>query len=198
MKIRYFLFPKGYFELKIKCYCPHLAKIQEMKVYSNLESSSPGEFHPQALTEPDVTVSRHPALIIPPPIQRLCLTPWLLPSLVDQTIRPDDPTPSLHLHYRDFNTTTSWSAPVPRIGTLTLMGSSHLSFSLSIEDDRFPRSTQEPGSGSRHLYAGRRPSSKQVTLGLILEFSKPPVLTSSFSFRHLINGSLALVSLNLT
>jgi hypothetical protein len=27
-------------------------------------SSSPGEFHPQALTETDVTVSRHPALII--------------------------------------------------------------------------------------------------------------------------------------
>jgi len=30
----------------------------------NEESSSPGEFHPQALTDPDVTVSRHPALII--------------------------------------------------------------------------------------------------------------------------------------
>jgi len=29
------------------------------------ESSSPGEFHPQALTDPDVNVSAHPALIIP-------------------------------------------------------------------------------------------------------------------------------------
>jgi hypothetical protein len=29
-----------------------------------IQSSSPGEFHPQALTDPDVTVSRHPALII--------------------------------------------------------------------------------------------------------------------------------------
>ena len=28
--------------------------------------SRPGEFHPQALTDPDVTVSRHPARIIPP------------------------------------------------------------------------------------------------------------------------------------
>jgi len=28
------------------------------------ESSSPGEFHPQGFTDPDVTVSRHPALII--------------------------------------------------------------------------------------------------------------------------------------
>ena len=91
----------------------------------------------------------------------------------------------------------SWSAPVPRIGTLTLVGPP-LEFLPSHRDDRFPRSAQEPGSGSRQLYAGRRPNSKQVTLGLILEFGKPPVLTSSFSFRHLIDGSLALVSLNLT
>jgi len=28
------------------------------------KSSSPGEFHPQALTDPDVNVSAHPALII--------------------------------------------------------------------------------------------------------------------------------------
>jgi len=27
-------------------------------------SSSPGEFHPQALTEPDVSLSTHPALIV--------------------------------------------------------------------------------------------------------------------------------------
>jgi hypothetical protein len=33
-----------------------------------VESSSPGEFHPQALTDPDVTVSRHPALIIQLPL----------------------------------------------------------------------------------------------------------------------------------
>ncbi len=32
-----------------------------------IQSSSPGEFHPQALTDPDVTVSRHPALITPSP-----------------------------------------------------------------------------------------------------------------------------------
>jgi len=40
------------------------------------KSSSPGEFHPQALTDPDVNVSAHPALII----QSLFLTtlPYLL------------------------------------------------------------------------------------------------------------------------
>ena len=100
--------------------------------------------------------------------KRLCLTPWLLPSLVDQTVRPDDPTPSLHLHYRDFYTTTSWSAPVPRIGTLTLMGLP-LEFLPYHRNDRFPRSPQEPGSGSGHFYAGRRPGSIQVSPGLILE-----------------------------
>ena len=30
-------------------------------------SSRPGEFHPQALTDPDVSVSTHPALIVQPP-----------------------------------------------------------------------------------------------------------------------------------
>ena len=33
---------------------------------------------------------------------------------------------------------------------------------------------------------------------LILGYRKPPVLTSSLDFRHLISGLLALVSLNLT
>jgi hypothetical protein len=91
----------------------------------------------------------------------------------------------------------SWSAPVPRIGTLTLMGPP-LGFLPYHRNDRFPRSPQEPDSGSRHFYAGRRPGSKQVSPGLILEWCTPPVSTSSLSFRHLISGSLALVSLNLT
>jgi hypothetical protein len=34
------------------------------------QSSSPEEFHPQALTEPDVTVSHHPALIDQPQVLR--------------------------------------------------------------------------------------------------------------------------------
>src|SRR5215471_6306486 len=41
-------------------------------------------------------------------------------------------TPSLQPHYRTFITTTGCSAPVPRIGTLTLIGSTYLDFSLSI------------------------------------------------------------------
>src|ERR1035437_2291251 len=50
-------------------------------------------------------------------------------------------------------------------------------------DDRFPRSTQEPESGSRYLYAGCRPSSKQVSLELVLEDGKP----SSFDIVQFIS-----------
>ena len=43
------------------------------------ESSSPGEFHPQALTDPDVNVSAHPALIIQQSLF-LATLPYLLAS----------------------------------------------------------------------------------------------------------------------
>ena len=48
----------------------------------------------------------------------------LLPSLVDLQIKADNAAPSLHPHYGTFLPTTDCSAPVPRIGTLTLVGSS--------------------------------------------------------------------------
>jgi hypothetical protein len=44
--------------------------------------SSPGEFHPQALSEPDLRLSPHPAPIIQPPRALFCpLVPPLLPRL---------------------------------------------------------------------------------------------------------------------
>jgi hypothetical protein len=39
--------------------------------FSMPESSSPGEFHPEALTEPDVSLSTHPALIDQPKMAAL-------------------------------------------------------------------------------------------------------------------------------
>jgi len=45
---------------------PRFPKTSRPKVQFE-ESSSLGEFHPQALTDPDVNVSAHPALIIPSP-----------------------------------------------------------------------------------------------------------------------------------
>src|SRR5262249_51237690 len=84
-------------------------------------SSSPGEFHPQALTEPDGSLSAHPALIIQP---LPTLSPRGVPPhrWVDPTTRPDDWAPSLQAPYRPFAATTRPSAPVLRIGTLALVG----------------------------------------------------------------------------
>ena len=53
-------------------------------------------------------------------------------------------------------------APVPRIGTLTLVGPP-LKFLPCHRSDRFPGSMQKPGSGSRHLYTGGHLGSKQVS-----------------------------------
>ena len=41
--------------------------VQKMHSLRTNESSSPGEFHPQALPEPDVNLSIHPARASPPP-----------------------------------------------------------------------------------------------------------------------------------
>jgi hypothetical protein len=43
------------------------------------ESSSAGEFHPHALTEPDVNLSAHPALIVQP--KRVLLDPRIPPKI---------------------------------------------------------------------------------------------------------------------
>jgi hypothetical protein len=56
----------------------------------------------------------------------------LLPSPVGRLPRQDTAAPSVQSHYRTFPPTTGCPVPVPRIGTLALVGASHLSFSLSI------------------------------------------------------------------
>src|SRR5208337_3227197 len=56
----------------------------------------------------------------------------VLPSPVDLTPEFNNATPSLQPYYRTFLTTTGCSAPVPCIGTLTLIGSAYLDFSLNI------------------------------------------------------------------
>ena len=52
--------------------------------------------------------------------------------------------------------------PLCPASVLSLSWVFHFEFLPLHRSDRFPRSTQGPGSGSRHLHAGRRPSSKQV------------------------------------
>ena len=52
--------------------------------------------------------------------------------LVDLVYELNNAAPSLRSHYRTFITITGCSVPVPRVGTLALMGASHLSVSLGI------------------------------------------------------------------
>jgi hypothetical protein len=84
--------------------------------------SSPGEFHPQALSEPDLRLSPHPAPIIQPQEALFCpLVPPLLPRLT-AVQKLDNTIPSLHAHYRHFVATTNCSAPAQCIDTFVLMG----------------------------------------------------------------------------
>jgi hypothetical protein len=69
-----------------------------------------------------MNLSIHPAFI-DQPLNGFALLNGSSYQLVDHLLKLIDATPSLHLHYRDFITTTSCSAPVLRIGTLILVES---------------------------------------------------------------------------
>src|ERR1700748_1014864 len=56
----------------------------------------------------------------------------VLPLPVALCREQNNATPSLQPHYRTLVPTTGCSAPVPRIGTLILIGSAYLDFSLCI------------------------------------------------------------------
>src|SRR6266851_6733411 len=76
--------------------------------------SRPGEFHPEPLTDPDLTLSRHPARAtarrLPPSVENGAppVASWLTPNVGDLP-------PSLHGHYTRFLATTKQSAPGRRI-----------------------------------------------------------------------------------
>src|ERR1700746_2754093 len=84
--------------------------------------SRPGEFHPEPLTDPDVTLSCHPARAtgegcrLPPRIGAPPVASWLAPNVGDLP-------PSLCERYTRFITITEQSAPLRRIGTFGLAGS---------------------------------------------------------------------------
>jgi hypothetical protein len=94
--------------------------------------SSPAESHRQALPEPDVNLSIHPAPSVQPLTNGLVLSMQVLPSRVAHGITPNDAAPSVRSHYRTFFPTTSDSAPVPRLGTQALAGAPRLRGSLCI------------------------------------------------------------------
>ena len=91
----------------------------------------PGEFHPEPLTDPDLSLSTYPARAIarrlPPSVERR-----LFPANRLAQINGDDPPPSLQPHYRAFTATTRQSAPLRRIGTFGLAVRAACAFSLGI------------------------------------------------------------------
>jgi hypothetical protein len=94
--------------------------------------SGAGESHPRALPEPDVNLSAHPAPSIQPCSNGFALVMRLLPSPVGRLPWQDAAAPSVQSHYRTFTPTTGCPVPVPRIGTLALVGASRLSVSLGV------------------------------------------------------------------
>jgi len=64
--------------LQVFCHKGVSITFRKLSNSQSIESSSAGEFHPHALTEPDVTVSHHPALIIRPQVSYLAALPYSL------------------------------------------------------------------------------------------------------------------------
>lgn len=78
-----------------------------------------GTSPPYAPTEPYMNVSPHTALVAEPLAASTDSSAHPDRS-VDRRVSSNNWPPSLHTHYRCFNTTTQPSAPVPRIGTQAL------------------------------------------------------------------------------
>ena len=71
-------------------------------------------------------------MVVKRTLEPLALSMRFLPSPVDPRPELNNATPSVRPHYRALYPTTGCSAPVPRLGTLILMGTTHLDFSLRI------------------------------------------------------------------
>src|ERR1700751_5186242 len=102
----------------------------------------------------------------------------LLPLLVGPRPELNNATPLVRPHYRALNPNTGCSVPVLRLGTLILMGASHLDFSLRIGAQVPTFRAREPSSASRRLHAGCRPGSNQAIPRTC------PGSTTSPRFRH--------------
>jgi hypothetical protein len=129
--------------------------------------SSRRESHPPALSEPDVNLSIHPA----PTTLAACMRH--LGSINDPSrsrgcpsTNTGWPVPFAPPALPGFIATTGQSAPASRFGTLPLTVSAVWGSSFA-SGSRFSRSMQEPKPGSRHLYAGYRLVSKQVSSRLV-------------------------------
>jgi len=92
-------------QLLAKLYCGrHLRRLYLMRLQG------------ATLLEPDVSLSTHPAPTDQP--YGFALLSGSSHKMVDHIVKPVDATSSLHLHYKDFNTTTDCPVPLGRIGTV--------------------------------------------------------------------------------
>ena len=169
--------------------------------------SSPGEFHPQALSEPYVSLSTHTAPSAQPPHQarrprpRLGILPLkhFAPSGCPDPARAEPP---VHLRSSPITGPSSLlRAPLPLCPASVLrhLWCPPLAPLPLHRDDRFSRSSPEPDPASRRLYAGRRVGTKQVTPHPCPRAITPPWFRRRF--RHLdtsSDGSLSFVSLDHT
>ena len=125
----------------------------------------------------------------------LALLTQILPLLVVHAVSLDDAAPSLQSHYRTFITTTGCSVPVPRIGTLALVGAAHSRGSLSIGTTGSHVSHQSLNQGHATCTPDAEWAVSRSRANSSRRTQQPPVLTSSMRFRRFIDGSLVLVSL---
>ena len=111
----------------------------------------------------------------------------LLPLPVGRRSQPLDPAPLLQPHYRPSSLVQAGPPQYFSIGTLALW----LSPLVLLPWHPSPgsrSSAQEPGPGSRPLYAGCRPPSNQVSGALIPEEQIAPGSGSIYTYRRVIEG----------
>src|SRR5215216_1888664 len=129
-------------------------------------------------------------------VERLCLVHGLLPSPVGPWSRLNNAAPLVQLHYRAFVPTTCCSVPVPRIGTLILTVCAACDLSLCIGGQVLTFRTR--------AWLSFAPPTCRMPLGQASGFPRadpggrvtPRFWHRLIRFRHFIDGSLALASLN--
>ncbi len=137
----------------------------------SLLPSEPGGLHPELLTDPYVTVSRHTARAT---LKRAAALRQQLASSSRFRLAHgrgrDGLPPSLNRHY----SASSLLRGSPPLDVASVLSPSWfrplVTFPLAATP-RFPRSAQLPLPGSAHLYAGCRSVRKQVSPELIPRFS---------------------------
>jgi hypothetical protein len=167
--------------------------------------SSPGESHPQALAEPYVRLSPHTAPSVQPPRHPddLAFRPRLLLRRVGPVrAKAEPPAPLRSSSITEPSALLRTLLPLCPASVLWLLWCPPLELLPSHRDDRFSCSSSKPDSCSRRLYAGRRWGTPQVPRMGAPTSSRSQhhaaVLTPVRSFRHVINGSFAFDSTNLT